>query len=277
MLFFERTKVNLFELYLANRKETIVIKFLDQTADELLLCINNDEVRLPRRNFSIDRLVSRFNLCKIAMLETGACPKHNLMVEVVDRIIKMSHSTLDKLMARVATNSSIKLDDYPDRWRLFDLVFTNADNSIVMYYTGSVMESSPARYGFVKNCEKTKVTNGGFHDSDYWSIDWYIDAYKLHPVHDDAECQRLRQLAKSLPPLPELSAEDRAKVVESSPSWHKCYYSKFDADDEEAVAEYQEKEADSDNTVTRQDSSRMEVSDPVVIGAEADYTDLGEA
>jgi len=227
------------ELYLANSNKTIIVKVLGQTDIDYLVHINNDEIKLPRRNFTIDRLMSRFGLSRLALPLSGevnqASSQPKQLVKVIDSIHHMDKVNLDKVKAKAAANPTIQLANYSERWDLSELVFTNHDNSIIMYYTSSVGESYPAQYSFVKNCQDTTVTNGGFGDNNYWSIDWYIDAYKLHAVEDDVECNGLRELAKSLPPVPELFPEDRDNVVESSPSWHKRYYCDYH-DEKEAAA-----------------------------------------
>jgi len=295
MLCLPQVDVNLFDLYLTNHKETIIIKFLNRQGDSLLVSINNVEVELPVRNFNIDRFLSRFNLRKLILAETstastssasvttasaaevgvgvvGARAPSCLMVSVYKyMIIKANRQAIDKLMNKAGGNKVVNLQHYPECWSRSSLVFTNDDNSIVVYYTGTVMETSPSQYGFVRNCENITVTDHGFEDSgDYWTIDWYIDAYKLHQVEDNAECRRLRQLAKTLPAVPGMSAEDRAKIIKSSPSWHKRYYGKFDADDEEEVDDYRRKRARDErgvrvqsgsvHTHTRKNSNGMEVS-----------------
>lgn len=244
MLFFKQVEVNLFDLYLANPNERIIIKLLDQTDEYYLVRINNDEVKLPRRNFKLSRLKSRFNTYKMAVAAAATAisdttntttntiiddqtHRPHQTVSVIDSIHHMDAATLLKVESKMATNPTVNLTDYPERWCLDELIFTNHDNTVVVYYTGTVAESDPPQYGFVINSEHTTVSDHASSRDEYCTIDWYIDAYKLHPVEDDIECQRLRQLARTLPQLAEMTDEERSKVVKSSPGWHKRYYPDF--------------------------------------------------
>lgn len=233
-------KVNLFDLYLTSPGEEIIIKFLSLTQDGFRVRINNSEVELPLRNFTVRRLISRFNIYKIAVItDSGDKPSYLVYVDET-MCVKIDQAIVGLLEAKMPQMSAVNLADHPERWSLSELVFTNADNSIIMYYTGQQAECHPVSHGFVENCEKTSILNGGFADplkltpgvEEYWTIDHLIEDYQLQPVEDDAKCHYLRQLAKQLPPVPSVSAvatqssssSDGSQPIRSGKPWHQRYY-----------------------------------------------------
>ena len=74
-------------------------------------------------------------------------------------------------------------------------VFTNTDESIVFYFTGSCMESFPCKFPYVLNQGK------GISTSPEDTIKRMTEKYDLKEVTDRDKSSELRKKASSLPKL----------------------------------------------------------------------------
>lgn len=85
-----------------------------------------------------------------------------------------------------------------------------------------------------------------------------MKVYQLHIVDNVDECQRLRQLAASLPVMSEMTEASKSFVSKPRQPWHCCYYER-------------PKSARRIGNMTRQEIS-IDISAPVGVGR--DLVDL---
>ena len=110
-------KVNLFDLYLTSPGEEIIIKFLSLTQDGFRVRINNSEVELPLRNFTVRRLISRFNIYKIAVItDSGDKPSYLVYVDET-MCVKIDQAIVGLLEAKMPQMSAVNLADHPESRR----------------------------------------------------------------------------------------------------------------------------------------------------------------
>ena len=162
--------VNLFELYFINEDKTRVVQVCQQCGGgdgwkqgdggKFPVCVDGDDWQtIPVRDFTIDRLMSYYDVDIIVRVDRSniitaaadSATSNNNNKQKTEFLVSVAKSRLveaDEVLWRQLqkltqrndfSDHIIETGEYHDRWPLHELVFTNRNNTIIMYYTGEVI------------------------------------------------------------------------------------------------------------------------------------------
>ena len=247
VLIFSCKEMNLQDVVASNKEETIIIFFTDvvivQTEDRLTYKVNNQgEYSIKLSDFDINYFIGKYKLCKFISKQvlTATQQSHEsnktsekddsgksddlaspvgIKISVPSNYVvstNFNSVTMQTLLDMAVSNGPIDMSLYPDpKVHIHNIVFTNDDETVIMYYNGMVMESNPPQFGYHLNCDSDRTSS---YYPDYW-----VDAYHLHPVFGSNECDRLQTKCQTLPSAPTI---DYQTVVRSPIPWSTSYYNK---------------------------------------------------